>query len=144
MEEDTITNLEDVSKKDLKALQKKPVTRPSTLTSEWPLLLASQTSQESTLPDIPSGQKTPVAPVSWTTTKKEKLRTVWKGQSREVYSLLQRYRDTSHSEIGRRNRTKDSVQHSHGLEEQETGGNKEKHLRGAFEICRPTWAPMAT
>ena len=48
MVEDTIINVKDLSKKDLKAIQKKPeepVAGPSTLTSEWPSLPASQISQ---------------------------------------------------------------------------------------------------
>ena len=80
MDEDTITNLKDLSKKDLKALQKKPeepVTGPSTLTSEWLWLPRSQNSQESSLSDIPPRQKIPVAPatlvtpVFWATKKKK-------------------------------------------------------------------------
>ena len=67
---------------DLEARPKKveepeePVVRPSTSTSDRPLLSASQVSKESSLPasSIPPGQRTPTVPatsVSWAKTKKK-------------------------------------------------------------------------
>ena len=67
MEENTINSPKDLFGNDLEALPKKPeepVTRPSTSTSEWPSLLASQVNKESLLvaSSIPSGQRTPAGP----------------------------------------------------------------------------------
>ena len=91
MEEDTITNLKDLSKKDLKALQKKPkepVAGPSTLTSEWPYQTSQNSHSRTSYRDRKHEQRQP--PGQKQQKKKEKLRTVIKGQSLEVCFLLQR------------------------------------------------------
>ena len=78
MEEDSKNSLKDLLGNDVGALPKKPkepVARPSTSTSEWPSLPASQVIKESSLPasSIQQGQRTPAGPatpVSWSIKKK--------------------------------------------------------------------------
>ena len=71
MEENTITSQKDLFGNDLKVLPKKPegpVAGPSTSSSEWPSLQASQVTKESLASSISPGQRPPASPattVSW-------------------------------------------------------------------------------
>ena len=134
MEEVTINSLKDLFGNDLEAFCKKLeelVARPSTSTSEWPLLLTFQVNKESLfqISSIPPGHRTtagPSTPVSWSIKKRS-----W-----EVFSRLQWNGDTSHSKTGDWSRTKDSVLHYNRFKDQNVGWNKTGNLRRALKIHR--------